>query len=132
MPEPSRRRPAFLGRLVQLAPERAAEEVVRNLGHVFNTRKACGSVVADFGLGDFAAEGTTTRAVEVLRGELLAAVRRYEPRLGEPAVRVLGRASRRRVRFELAARLDGRPCTLDVEIDTTTHEVTVRDRGARR
>lgn len=132
MPEPARRRQAFLGRLAQLAPERASAEVARNLGFVFNTRKACGSVVVDFGLGDFEAEGTTTRAVEALRGELLSAVRRYEPRLREPAVRLLGRWGYRMVRFEVAGRIDDQPCALDVDIDTTTREVAVRDAGGGR
>jgi predicted component of type VI protein secretion system len=127
MAEPPRRRQAFLGRLAQLAPGRASADVVRNLGFVLNTRKACGSVVADFGLGDFEAEATTARAVEALRGELLAAVRRHEPRLREPAVRLLGRWSYNMVRFEIAGRIDDRSCTLDVDIDTTTREVTVRD-----
>ena len=127
MPEPTRRRQAFLGRLAQLAPERASAEIVRNLGFVFNTRKACGSVVADFGLGDFEAEGTTARAVEALRGELLATVRRYEPRLRGPAVRLLGRWNYNMVRFEVAGQVGDQACTLDVDIDTTTREVTVRD-----
>jgi predicted component of type VI protein secretion system len=132
MPRPIHRRQAFLGRLAQLAPGPAAADVVRNLGFVLNTRKACGSVVTDFGLGDFEAEGTTTRAVEALRGELLATVRRNEPRLRDPAVRLLGGWRTNRVRFEIAGRIEDQPCTLDVDIDTTTREVTVCDAGARR
>lgn len=131
MAEPTRRRQAFLGRLAQLAPERPSADVVRNLGFVFNTRKACGSVVADFGLGDFDAESTTARAVEALRGELLAIVRRHEPRLREPAVRLLGRWSYNMVRFEIAGQLGDRACILDVDIDTTTREVLVRDAEGR-
>lgn len=132
MPSPTRRRQAFLGRLAQRAPASMAAEIVRNLGFVLNTRKACGSVVTDLGLGDFEAEGTTQRALDVLCGELLAAVRRHEPRLAEPAVRLLGRWRYNMVRFELAGRIDDQPCTLDVDIDTTTREVAVHDAGARR
>ena len=127
-----RRRQGFLGRLAQLAPEGASAEVVRNLGFVFNTRKACGSVVADFGLGDFDAEGTTARAVEALRGELLDSVRRHEPRLCEPAVRLRGRWRYNMVRFELVGIVEGRPCVFDVDIDTTSHAVSVREPEVRR
>lgn len=132
MPSPTRRRQAFLGRLAQRAPESAPAEVARNLGFVLNTRKACGSVIAELGLGDFEAEGTTHRALDVLRGELLAAVTRNEPRLAEPAVRLLGRWRHNMVRFELAGQIDDQLCTLDVDIDTTTREVTVHEAGARR
>jgi predicted component of type VI protein secretion system len=131
MAEP-RRRQAFLGRLAQLGPEPASAEVVRSLGFVLNTRKACGSVVADFGLGDFEAEGTTARAVDALRDELLAIVRRHEPRLRDPAVRLLGRWRSNMVRFELAGRLEDQPCVLDVDIDTTSRAVTVRGAEVRR
>lgn len=126
MADPTRRRQAFLARLAQLSPERAPAEVARNLGFVFNTRKACGSVIADFGLGDYEREVNTGRAVEALRVELLAAVSRYEPRIREPRVRLLGGWRTRMVRFELAGRVDGQACALDVDIDTTTRRVTVQ------
>ena len=126
-----RRRQAFLGRLAQRAPEAASSEVVRNLGFVLNTRKACGSVIADFGLGDYEREGTTSRAVEALRSELLIAVRRHEPRLHAPKVRVLGGWRFNFVRFEIAGDIDDRPCAIDVDIDTTTNHVTVHDAEPR-
>lgn len=133
MAEPTRRRQAFLGRLAQLAPEPAPAEIARNLGFVFNTRKACGSVLADFGLGDYEREVNTGRAVEALRVELLAAVNRHEPRIREPRVRLLGGWRASMVRFEIAGRVDDRACALDVDIDTTTRQVTVRvaEAGAR-
>jgi predicted component of type VI protein secretion system len=126
MADPTRRRQAFLGRLAQLAPERAPAEIARNLGFVFNTRKACGSVLADFGLGDYEREVNTARAVEALRAELLAAVNRHEPRICEPRVRLLGGWRYNLVRFEIAGQVDGQACALDVDIDTTTRHVTVR------
>jgi predicted component of type VI protein secretion system len=126
MAEPARRRQAFLGRLAQLPRERALAEIARNLGFVFNTRKACGSVLPDFGIGDYEHEVNTHRAVEALRVELLAAVRRYEPRLGEAAVRLLGRYGYNMVRFEIAGRIEGQACALGVDIDTTTRHVEVR------
>lgn len=132
MADPTRRRQAFLGRLAQLAPERAPAEIARNLGFVFNTRKACGSVISDFGLGDYEREVNTGRVVEALRVELLAAVSRHEPRIREPRVRLLGGWRTHLVRFEIAGRVDGEACALDVDIDTTTRRVTVQVAEAGR
>ena len=131
MAEPTRRRSTFLARLAQLAPERTAVAVVKNLGFVLNTRKACGSVIADFGLGDYEREGTTSRAVEALRTELLTCVRRHEPRIRAPKVRVLGGWHFNFVRFEIAGDIDDQPCAIDVDIDTTTNHVTVHGAESR-
>jgi type VI secretion system lysozyme-like protein len=125
MAEPTRRRQGFLGRLAQLPRESALAEIARNLGFVFNTRRACGSVLPDFGLGDYEREVNTHRAVEALRVELGAAVRRYEPRIGNPEVRLLGRYHYNMVRFELTGRVDGQECALGVDIDTTTRRIAV-------
>jgi len=126
MTEPRRRPQAFLARLAQQPRERAAVEIARNLGFVLNTRKACGSVVADFGLGDYECEVNTHHAVAILCTEMLAAVRRNEPRLTGPAVRLLGRRRYNLVRFEIAGRLDGHDCLFDVDIDTTTRWIEVQ------
>ncbi len=125
MAEPARRRQAFLGRLAQLPRERMLAEVARNLGFVFNTRKACGSVLADFGLGDYERDVNTHHAVETLRVELLAAVRRHEPRMAEVSVRLLGRYRYNMVRFEIAGLVDSQACAIGVDIDTTTRSVEV-------
>lgn len=125
MAEPARRRQGFLGRLAQLPREHVLAEIARNLGFVFNTRMACGSVLPDFGLGDYEHEGNTHHAVEALRVEMLAAVRRLEPRLGGPAVRLLGRYRYNMVRFEITGVVEGQACGLGVDIDTTTRQVAV-------
>jgi type VI secretion system protein len=133
MADPTRRRQSFLGRLAQLPRERAVAEIARNLGFVFNTRKGCGSALPDFGLGDYEREPNTHRAVEALRVELLAAVRRHEPRLGEPAVRLLGRYHHDMVRFEIAGLVEGQPCVLEVDMSASTRhvEVSVVEAGPR-
>jgi len=125
MAEPTNRRQGFLGRLAQLPRERVVAEIARNLGFVFNTRKACGSVLADFGIGDYEREVNTHHSVEALRLELLAAVRRHEPRLHGPAVRLLGRYRYNMVRYEIAGAVDGQALALGVDIDTTTRAVAV-------
>jgi len=129
MADPTRGRQGFLGRLAQLPHERVVAKVVRNLGFVFNTRKGVGSVVPTFGLGDYLdynKHPNTQRAVETLRVELLDAVRRYEPRIEDPAVRLLGGYHHDMVRFEIMGRVDGKHCVLAVDIDSTTQKVEVR------
>jgi predicted component of type VI protein secretion system len=125
MAEAARKRQGFLGRLAQLPREHAVAEIARNLGFVFNTRKEVGSVTSDFGLGDYEHEVNTHQAVETLRVELLAAVRRHEPRLGAPAVRLLGRYHYNMVRFEITGVVEGQTCGIGVDIDTTTRRVEV-------
>jgi predicted component of type VI protein secretion system len=125
MAESGRRRQAFLGRLAQLPRQRALAEIAQSLGFVLNTRKACGSVLPDFGLGDYEHEVNTHHAVEALRVELLAAVRRHEPRMTATSVRLLGRYGYNMVRFEITGLVDGQKCALGVDIDTTTRHVDV-------
>lgn len=133
MAEAPRRRPAFLDRLAQLPRQHPVAEIARNLSFVFNTRKACGSVLPTFGLGDYERESNTHQAVEALRLELLAAVRQHEPRLRDPAVRLLGRYRYNMVRFELSGLADGQACALGVDLDTTTRQVVVlMDEAGRR
>jgi predicted component of type VI protein secretion system len=128
MADPTRGRQGFLGRLAQLPRERVAAEVARSLGFLFNTRKGVGSVVPSFGLGEYLDHGkhpNTQRAVETLRVEMLDAVRRYEPRIEDPAVRLLGGYHHEMVRFEIAGRIDGKRCVLEVDVNSTTQEVAV-------
>lgn len=129
MADPTRARQGFRGRLAQLPRERVAAEVKRSLGFLFNTRKGVGSVVPAFGLGDYLdykKHPNTQRAVATLRVELLDAVRRYEPRIEDPAVRLLGRYHHDMVRFEITGRIDGKRCAFEVDVNSTTQEVKVR------
>lgn len=125
MASPPRHRPAFLDRLAQLPRRPATAEIARNLSFLFNTRKACGSVLPSLGLGDYEGESNTLRAVEALRLELLSSVREHEPRLREAQVRLLGRHRYNLVRFELTGRVGEQACALQLDMDTTTRHVQV-------
>lgn len=103
----------------------ASQEVADNLGRVFNTRRGCGSVVDEFGLGEYEHSANTHDAVVALLQELPALVGRYEPRLQEPVVELEGRYGYRKVRFGLSGRIDGAACAFIVDIDTTTRRVDV-------
>jgi len=117
---------SFLGRRTRAPAQSGIAAVVRNLDHLLNTRKGCGSVVAELGIGDYEAAPTTHQAVLALRAELERLVRGYEPRLGDPKVTLLGRIGTRIVRFELRGELGGEAHVIWLDIDTETRHFEVR------
>lgn len=116
---------SFIARLTQAPAQATAAVIVRNLEHLFNTRKGCGSVIAGFGLGDYEAAPSTHDAALLLRDELEGLAGRYEPRLGSPRVRLLGGFGYRGVRYELRGEVRGEELVLWLDIDTTTRQVHV-------
>lgn len=116
---------SFISRLAQVPTQATPEVIVRNLEHLLNTRKGCGSVIAEFGLGDYEAAPTTHEAVSLLRGEIEALTCRYEPRLTSPRVRLLGGHGYRGVRYELRGQVRGEELVFWLDIDTTTRQVHV-------
>lgn len=118
--------------------ERARRElaaVARNLEAIFNTKKGVGAVLAGFGLGDYegypgAEDGFNPRMgtkaiLAALLPELVDQVRRFEPRLADPAVEVLGRDRELRALFAIRARLGGRPARFRLALHTVYRHVEV-------
>lgn len=120
---------SFLSRLTGSSGWTMAALVAENLGHVLNTRKGCGSVIRELGLGDYEAAPNTHAAVLVLTRELQAAVLRYEPRLQAPEVVLRGRHGHRTIRFSLTGSIDGTPHAFGLEIDTNDRHVEVWAEG---
>jgi type VI secretion system lysozyme-like protein len=122
---------SLLLRLTQTPAGSTAALVADNLGHVLNTRKGCGSVFPEFGLGDYESAPNTHDAVIVLGKELRAVVLRYEPRLQEPEVTLRGRHGYRMIRFSITGLVDGQPQAFAVDVDTTDRHVDVWPEGER-
>ncbi|MCX4244132.1 type VI secretion system baseplate subunit TssE [Paraliomyxa miuraensis] len=120
---------SFLSRLTRTSSRTVPQLVAQNLEHVLNTRKGCGSVLPDLGLGDYEAAPNTHEAVIVLERELRALVLRFEPRLSEPEVALAGRHGYRMVRFSLRGLVDGAPRAFAIDIDTSTRHVDVWPEG---
>lgn len=116
---------SFLHRLAHLPAESPVERVARNLGVLLNTRKGCGSVIADLGLGDYEGYPNTTEAVSALADEIAALVRRHEPRLAQPRVALLGRLGPSRVCFALTGVVAGHTYTFHIVIHSEFRNVTV-------
>lgn len=122
---------SFLSRLTRSPAGSAPALVAENLGHVLNTRKGCGSVLPEFGLGDYEDAPNTHDAVIVLGKELRAVVLRYEPRLAEPEVTLLGRHGYRMIRFSITGLVDGQPQAFAVDVNTSDRHVHVWPEGER-
>jgi predicted component of type VI protein secretion system len=136
---------SFLSRLGGRRPEQEpADEarfdrevlaVTRNLTAVLNSRKGTGSVVADFGLGDYeglrAPDGTwephlaTQDILSVLVPEIGAQVARYEPRIKDPRVAVLGRDEHLRAIFAVTGVISGRRVRFRLALHSVFRDVRV-------
>jgi predicted component of type VI protein secretion system len=118
---------------------REVAAVIRNLEHIFNSRKGVGCVVASFGLGDYEAvtlaDGTqqprlaAKRILRVLVPEIEAQVKKFEPRIADPAVEPLGRDSRMRAIFAVRGAVSGRQVQFRVALDTVYRDVEVQAEG---
>lgn len=120
---------SFLSRLAQSPRESEIERIARNLYFVLSTRKGVGSVVEDFGLGEYETETNTQACVRRLVAEIEAAVVRYEPRLRAPAVTLLGRGGANHLRFVLAGDVDGIRCRWFVDVDMLYRQFEVSPAG---
>lgn len=121
---------SFLNRLMaplnSPVPEQPLVELVAlNLENVLNTRKGTGSVIREFGLGDYERAANTHDAVLILVEEIAEQCRRYEPRLRAPEVEMLGRTAIDAIRFELRGELDGRTQLYWLDLNTSSRHVIV-------
>lgn len=119
------RRRSFLDRLARLPRKGDIDGVVRNLRLVFNTKKSCGSVLSNFGLGDYEQAPNARDTVELLKVEIREQILRYEPRLHDPELTLLGRYGFSMVRFELTGTVNGVRRSFQIDIDTTYRSVEV-------
>lgn len=129
---------SFLNRFLTGRPQDdTLRSVVRNLTHLFNSKRGYGSPLCEFGLaGYFSQVGTRATAEAVMR-ELFADVSRYEPRLRPLQIRALNDGELP-LAFELRGELRtepgrgdppghaaARPCRLGILFDAVHGEVAV-------
>jgi type VI secretion system lysozyme-like protein len=134
---------SFLGRLAQAGREGGAERyvqvastpdapvlaplVARNLRFLLNTKKTHGSVLVDYGLGDYDDPLRIQGDIDALGREIQATVAVYEPRLAGPRVKAVARDAQRRIDYALSGTLAGEPVTFHVVFDTLSRLVTVKE-----
>ncbi|WP_438011806.1 type VI secretion system baseplate subunit TssE [Sorangium sp. So ce321] len=115
------RAPALRDAAVELS------NIKRNLRFLLNTRKTHGSVLADYGLGDYDDPARRKDAVDHLGDEIQATVARHEPRLGDPRVVAVARDRERRILFDLTGTVAGEERVIRVAFDTVFRGVTVEE-----
>jgi type VI secretion system protein len=125
-------RPSFLDKFTGAAPrtqgrEGELERVRLNLESVLNTKEGYGYFVEGFGVGRYTVKFGTRELMKTLNGELLNAVRQFEPRLQEPELELRGRDSGLWLHFVLTGVLEGRPCSLRLLFHTVSGQVRVEE-----
>lgn len=112
-----------------------AEEagILRNLGHLLQSKRDYASFLPQFGLGETFHRPVTPATIELLRREIISLVTLYEPRLHDPKVITLPRAADGTLRFRLSGQLaGGRPLQLVAELSPSCSRVTLAEPGASR
>ncbi|WP_428261494.1 GPW/gp25 family protein [Haliangium sp.] len=116
---------SFLSRLARTMPESARAGIVRNLNQVLNAKKGYGSVMSGFGLGDFETRWSNGELQSSLTRELEEAVRRYEPRLVDPLVVLIGSHRRWWIRWRLSGTVAGAEAVFAVDMDIRYRDIVV-------
>ena len=101
---------AFIDKLAGSMEERTRDSIGRNLEAIFNARKGYGAVVETYGVGSFDEHVTAKPLILALCAEMTEAIRRFEPRLRDPAVRVVKRERHPWWRLEVTGTVDGERC----------------------
>ena len=110
---------SFVSRLAA-GEETVDEAICRNLLAIYNTRRGSGSVVRDFGLGQYDVHAADA---EMLRQEIEDQTRRHEPRLTDPRIELVGRRPRGQIVFVLSGRVGSEILERRVIFDMATHAV---------
>lgn len=127
---------SFLNRFLSGQPQDdTLRSVVRNLTHLFNSKRGYGSLLCEFGLGGYFSQVGTRATAESVMRELFADVSRYEPRLRPLHIRALNDGELP-LAFELRGELRAepgrkeapavtRPCRLGILFDAVHGAVEV-------
>ncbi len=129
-------RPAFLDRFIPRpaganaarAPVDTLGLVIRNLQAILNTKEGYGYFLPGFGLGSYTAKSGTSDLVETLTAEIEATIRRYEPRIEEPELEMLGRDAGLHLIYSLKGIIEGERHTLLIHFDTVGAVVRVEEK----
>ena len=99
--------------------------IVANLEAVLNTREGYGYFVTDFGIGGYEAFKGTREASVALGNEVAQEIGKYEPRIRNPVVVLLGRSSERHVDYQLLGEVGGARRRYVVRFDTLSTNFAV-------
>ncbi len=101
------------------------QSITRNLEAVFNAQRGYAAAVEVFGLGNYDAHDATAALLKTLAGEMLDAVRVFEPRIVDPSLSVLGRDGALWLRMTLSGLVGGKVCHFQLRFHSVTRQVRV-------
>lgn len=110
------------------APTDTLSLVIRNIQAILNTKEGFGYFLPGFGLGAYTARSGTSDLVETLTAEMEATVRRYEPRIANPELTLLGRDAGLELLYTLTGEIEGERHTLLIRFDTIGAMVRVEEK----
>jgi predicted component of type VI protein secretion system len=116
---------SFFGKLAGNPDEGPLESIARNLEAVLNAKRGHAGAVEVFGIGSYDGIHAAKPFVAALTQEMLEQVRRYEPRLTEPQLTLMGRDRALWVRFQLSGRCRGQPCSFAILFHSVLRGVRV-------
>lgn len=110
---------AFLDRF---HPERKQsdelEHVIANISSVLNTKQGFGSIVRDLGIGEYHGRPGSRDAIATLREEVETEIAKFEPRLTELEVEMLGKTQDLQMAFDVSGKVAGKRCQLRIFFNT--------------
>ncbi|MEM9492360.1 MAG: GPW/gp25 family protein [Myxococcota bacterium] len=101
------------------------DSIVRNLNSVLNSYKDFGSCLPSFGLGAYEERWSGEEILNVLAGEIVDNVRKFEPRVERPEVNFLAVDEDRRASFALSGEVEGVSRTFYVAVELPKRATTV-------
>lgn len=103
------------------------ESILENLNCILNTKKGFGSLIEEFGVGDYNAFKGRREIVTTLVAEIEENIARYEPRVCIESIKEVDSELSNRLRFEMKCRILNTPKPLFINFDTAYAKVEVEE-----
>ncbi len=116
---------SFFGKLAGSHEEPLQASIARNLEAVLNAKQGYSAAVEVFGLGGYDSPLAARPLAAALTAEMLAQIRRCEPRRVDPVLALVGRDRALWVSFPLTGSCEGRPCGFSVLFHSVFRHVRV-------
>lgn len=102
-----------------------AAGIAQNVQHALNTKRGYGAVREAFGLGRYDMYVASKPLVKELIAEMLEVIDRFEPRLGDPSISLVGQDRKFWVRFVLEGTVSGEKQRFSIRMHSIFRNVEV-------
>jgi hypothetical protein len=101
------------------------DSIARNLEVVLNAKEGYSAAVEVFGIGRYDGHRGHRQLIDTLTAELLEKVKRFELRVKEPAISLVGRYRGLWLLFRLTGRSNEKPCSFEIFFHSIFRNVRV-------